>query len=268
MPRFAASKSGAESMVIKFHNNVRGEVRVNFLALFLETPHFHAWCPRIAPNCSRERSLEHCHSKSFLVPDLFFHTHGFSLSITRRFRGWLVAATCCCHLALPALGLAKQAATREDCIGTERIKNSNRNCKRCAVADNTDALFAAETAGEQHLFQNEADSRFTTASHCFLRYNRCSCFPPNRLGPRNYHIKELESATEAQLTSHDFGIKGCQSPCQLQDFWTLRERHVRGVSDRVCPKVKVSKGLSHGVSFFEMPSLNWTLLFRSNSYNR
>ena len=30
---------GAESMVMKFHGNVRGEVRVNFLALFASKPH-------------------------------------------------------------------------------------------------------------------------------------------------------------------------------------------------------------------------------------
>ena len=30
---------GAESMVMKFHGNVRGEVRVNFLALFVSKPH-------------------------------------------------------------------------------------------------------------------------------------------------------------------------------------------------------------------------------------
>ena len=30
---------GAESMVVKFHGNVRGEVRVNFLALFASKPH-------------------------------------------------------------------------------------------------------------------------------------------------------------------------------------------------------------------------------------
>ena len=33
----------------------------------LGTPHFHVWFPLIPPNCSRERSPEHCHSKSFLV---------------------------------------------------------------------------------------------------------------------------------------------------------------------------------------------------------
>ena len=30
---------GAESMVMKFHGNVRGEVRVNLLALFASKPH-------------------------------------------------------------------------------------------------------------------------------------------------------------------------------------------------------------------------------------
>ena len=30
---------GAESMVMRFHGNVRGEVRVNFLALFASKPH-------------------------------------------------------------------------------------------------------------------------------------------------------------------------------------------------------------------------------------
>ena len=28
----------------------------------LENPHFHVRCPQIVQNCSRERSLEHCHS--------------------------------------------------------------------------------------------------------------------------------------------------------------------------------------------------------------
>ena len=31
----------------------------------LETPYFHVWFPHIAPHRSRERSPEHCHSKSF-----------------------------------------------------------------------------------------------------------------------------------------------------------------------------------------------------------
>ena len=52
---------------MKFHGKVRGEVRVNLLALLcLETLYFHVWFP---PNCSCERSFEHCHSQSFLVPD-------------------------------------------------------------------------------------------------------------------------------------------------------------------------------------------------------
>ena len=60
---------GPESMVMKFHGNVRGEVRVNFLTFFcLKTPHFHVRFPPIVPNCSRERSLEHCHSHAFCVP--------------------------------------------------------------------------------------------------------------------------------------------------------------------------------------------------------
>ena len=50
---------GAESIVMKFNGNVRGEVRVNFLAFFcLETAHFHVRCPQIVRNCSCERSLE------------------------------------------------------------------------------------------------------------------------------------------------------------------------------------------------------------------
>ena len=36
----------------------------------LEPPYFHVWFPHIALNCSRERSPEHCHSKSFLVPEV------------------------------------------------------------------------------------------------------------------------------------------------------------------------------------------------------
>ena len=31
----------------------------------LETPPFHVRCPQILRNCSRERSLEHCHSHAF-----------------------------------------------------------------------------------------------------------------------------------------------------------------------------------------------------------
>ena len=40
-PELEASESfrGAESMVMKFHGNVRGEVRVNILALFASKPH-------------------------------------------------------------------------------------------------------------------------------------------------------------------------------------------------------------------------------------
>ena len=57
-------------MAMKVHGNVQGEVRVNLVALFcLETPHFHVCCSQIVPNCSCERSFEHCHSRSFLVPD-------------------------------------------------------------------------------------------------------------------------------------------------------------------------------------------------------
>ena len=35
----------------------------------VKTPHFHVRCPQIVRNCSRERSLEHCHSHAFLVPN-------------------------------------------------------------------------------------------------------------------------------------------------------------------------------------------------------
>ena len=45
---------GAESTAMKFHGNVRGEVRVNFLALVASKPHFHVWCLQIVPNCSCE----------------------------------------------------------------------------------------------------------------------------------------------------------------------------------------------------------------------
>ena len=64
---------GAESMVMKFHGNVRGEVRVNFLALFASKPHiFMCGGPQTVRNCSRERSLEHCHSHSSFVPNLWY----------------------------------------------------------------------------------------------------------------------------------------------------------------------------------------------------
>ena len=50
---------GAESMAIKFHGNVHGEVRVNFLALSAsKPPHFHVCCPQIVPNCSCACSFE------------------------------------------------------------------------------------------------------------------------------------------------------------------------------------------------------------------
>ena len=48
-----------------------GEVRVNFLALSASKPHFHVRSPQIVRNCSRERSLEHCHSHAFLVPNFW-----------------------------------------------------------------------------------------------------------------------------------------------------------------------------------------------------
>ena len=69
---------GVESMVMKFQGNVQGEVRVNFLALFAsnETPHFHLRCPQIVWSCSPERSLEHCHSHTFLVPNFHPATRG------------------------------------------------------------------------------------------------------------------------------------------------------------------------------------------------
>ena len=67
---------GAESMAMKLHGNVWCEVRVNFLALFASKPHiFHVQCPQIAQNCSRERSLEHCHSHAFLVPKIITLHH-------------------------------------------------------------------------------------------------------------------------------------------------------------------------------------------------
>ena len=70
---------GAESMVMNFHGNVRGEVRVNFLALFASKSHlFHVRCPQIVRNCSRKRSLEHCHSHAFLVPELILKGFGTS----------------------------------------------------------------------------------------------------------------------------------------------------------------------------------------------
>ena len=38
---------GAKSMVMEFHGNVRGEVRVNFLALFASKPHIPSNCPEL-----------------------------------------------------------------------------------------------------------------------------------------------------------------------------------------------------------------------------
>ena len=43
-PRREESVRGAESMVMKFHDNVQGEVRVNFLARFASKPHFFHVC--------------------------------------------------------------------------------------------------------------------------------------------------------------------------------------------------------------------------------
>ena len=56
-------------MAMKFHGNVRGEVRVNFLALPVSKPYPSRTVPQIVQNGSCECSFEHCHSKSFLVPD-------------------------------------------------------------------------------------------------------------------------------------------------------------------------------------------------------
>ena len=60
------------------NGNVRGEVRVNFLALFaLKPPHFYVQCPQIVRNCSRDLSLEHCHCHAFFGPEsltTFFQT--------------------------------------------------------------------------------------------------------------------------------------------------------------------------------------------------
>ena len=56
---------GAESISKRFHGNVHGKVRVNFLAFFFtENPYFHAWC-QIIQNCRYACSLEHWHFKSF-----------------------------------------------------------------------------------------------------------------------------------------------------------------------------------------------------------
>ena len=46
---------------MKFHGNVRGEVRVNFLALFVSKPHTFLF----GFLTLRESLPEHCHSKSF-----------------------------------------------------------------------------------------------------------------------------------------------------------------------------------------------------------
>ena len=37
---------GAEGMAMKFHGNVRGEARVNFLALLASKSHIFVWCPQ------------------------------------------------------------------------------------------------------------------------------------------------------------------------------------------------------------------------------
>ena len=69
-PFFPGNSLGVEeSKAMKFHGNVRGEVRVKYLALFVSKPHIFMWFPHFILNCSCECSFEHCHSKSFLVPD-------------------------------------------------------------------------------------------------------------------------------------------------------------------------------------------------------
>ena len=53
-------------MVMKFHGNVRGGVRVIFLALSDSKPHsFICGAVKLSGNCSHERSLEHRHSHAF-----------------------------------------------------------------------------------------------------------------------------------------------------------------------------------------------------------
>ena len=47
---------GTRSMVMIFHGNVRGEVRVNFLAFFASEPHIFMWLfPHIVPNLCAPR---------------------------------------------------------------------------------------------------------------------------------------------------------------------------------------------------------------------
>ena len=44
-------------MAMKFHGNVRGEIRVNFLAVFPSKPHIFM-CGALCSDCSCEGSLE------------------------------------------------------------------------------------------------------------------------------------------------------------------------------------------------------------------
>ena len=57
-------------MAMKFHSNVRGEVRVNFLALSASKPHIFMRAALILFRivCANVR-LNFRHSKSFLAPD-------------------------------------------------------------------------------------------------------------------------------------------------------------------------------------------------------
>ena len=44
--------------------------RWTFWPFLHRNPHVHVRCPQIVPNCSRKRSLEHCHSHAFFVPKI------------------------------------------------------------------------------------------------------------------------------------------------------------------------------------------------------
>ena len=62
---------GADSMVMIFNGNVDGDVRGNFLALLSRNPTFSCVVPSHSSELfGRERSPDHCHSKSFLVPEI------------------------------------------------------------------------------------------------------------------------------------------------------------------------------------------------------
>ena len=63
---------------MKRNGNFRGEVRVNFLALFASKPDiFVCGALKLSGNGSRELSLRHCHCRAFFYPPFFLTVGAF-----------------------------------------------------------------------------------------------------------------------------------------------------------------------------------------------